>query len=261
MKSRALGCSLVLAAVVCSGQVPAHYVEIKLPPEVKSENFFARFIFSGQDFGDWIRPRPGVSSYAISTMIESRPATGIKAIFYAPGCAIQTLDIPLSESDHPRYSFVCQPVKNISIEGTVTRLDRLYGLDVQLEAKYIVRGARKFLGLDLGIDTSIPVGKVVDLPSDGHFRLEVPDLSQDPLAGAPEFLGEVQIWAKDKASGAIVAKLIPREPEDVKAPREGLRVQHEYVSEIVFAPCTAIPPRRDSFGFAMRPAPYDACDH
>ena len=92
--------TLVVAAGVCSGQVPqpqassTHYVEIKLPRGVISESVFIRYLLAGEDFGAWVRPRLGVSSYIISTTHEGHPATRIKALLYTPGCAIQTLDLP-----------------------------------------------------------------------------------------------------------------------------------------------------------------------
>jgi len=260
MKCPAL--AFLMAVGACFGQLPpyAHYVEIKLPPDVKSENFFARFIFEGQDFGDWIQPRPGVSAYDISTMSEGRQARRLKAIFYAPGCAIRILDIPLSDSENPSYSFACEPVGNITITGSLMRIDRLYGLDVRLEAKYAAHWAREFLGLDRGVLTAIPVGDVANLSEDGRFRLKVPDLSRDPLAGALEYPGELQIWAKDKRTGAIVAKLIPVDPQPAKTQSGGLKVRGEYTEEIVFSPCAMGPPRHDSWGFAVRPPSGDACD-
>jgi hypothetical protein len=91
-----------------------------------SESFFIRYVLKGEDFGGWVQPRSGVSSYFISTTFSGRPATGIKAILYAPGCAIRSFDIPLSGSNHAQYSFICQPIKSISIRGAVLRLDRLW---------------------------------------------------------------------------------------------------------------------------------------
>jgi len=92
--------ALVLVAGDCLGQVPrlptasSHYLEIKFSREVISESVFGRYLLDGKDFGGWIQPRPGVSSYFISTTHEGRSATRIKALLYAPGCAIETLDLP-----------------------------------------------------------------------------------------------------------------------------------------------------------------------
>jgi hypothetical protein len=204
----------------------------------------------------------GVSSYVIRTTLDDQPATGIRAILYAPGCAIQTFDLSLSPSTNPQYSFVCQPLKNTSIVGSITQRDRLYKREVKLQAIYMARWAQAFLGLDRDIFTAIPVGDVAYLSADGRFQLSVPDLSQDPLVTAPDHPGEVRIWDKDTTSDAIVAQLIPISPHLIKVRMGGLNVLNEYPSEIVFAPCAAN--RRqahDKLGFAIRPDASDPCDH
>jgi hypothetical protein len=268
MKCRVIGLlsKLVLVAASGSSQTvrpgsPSHYIEIKLPPEVNSQGFFIRYVLPGEDFGGWIQPLPAVTSYVIGTTSKGRPATGIKAVLYAPGCAIQTLDLTLSGSDNPQYYFICHPVRNTWIEGALTRSDRLYGLDVRLQAKYVARWAPRFMRLEESLITSIPVGTVAYLSADGRFRLEIPDFSQDPLAAAPDHPGEIQIWARDKNSGVVVAQLIPTGAQLIKARMGGLKIQSEYPSEIVFAPCAANPPRvHDRIGFALRPDAGDACD-
>ena len=135
------------------------------------------------------------------------------------------------------------------------------GREVKLQAKYVARWAQSFLGLGDSIVTTIPVGDVAYLSPDGRFRLSVPDFSQDPLAGAPDHPGELQIWATDQASDGIVALLIPAGPQVIKTRMGGLKIRSEYPSEIVFAPCAANPPQvHDAIGFATRPGPSDACD-
>ena len=49
----------------------------------------------------------------------------MKAILYAPGCEIQTLDVNLTGSD-TRYSFIYQRVVDLEIDGILTRTDRLW---------------------------------------------------------------------------------------------------------------------------------------
>jgi hypothetical protein len=258
--------TLVLVAGVCSGQVlqrlasPSHYIEIKLPGGMISESVWVRYLLDGDDFGGWVRPHPGVSSYFISTTHKGRPATRIKAVLYAPGCAIQTLDLPVSGSNNQQYSFICRPLSSVWIAGALARSDCLHGRKVKLQARYIARWAQSFLGLGDGIVTAIPVGEVAHLSPDGRFRLSVPDLSRDPLAGAPDHPGEFEIWARDTASDHIVAQLFPAEPQAMKARMGGLKIQSEYPSETVFAPCASDTPVHDAEGFALRPDVYDACD-
>src|SRR5579863_543887 len=171
MRRRVVGYfdAVVLVAGVCSGQSPqpgassAHYLEITLPRGVISENVFVRYQLAGEEFGGWVQPHPGVSSYFIRTIHKGRPATRIKALLYAPGCAIQTLDLPVSGLNNQQYSFNCRPLSSVWIGGTVTRMDRLYGREVKLQAKYVARWAQSFLELGDGIVTTIPVGDVAYL--------------------------------------------------------------------------------------------------
>jgi hypothetical protein len=259
--------ALVLVAGVCSGQIPqpaaspSRYLEIKLPSGVISESVFVRYQLGGDELGRWVQPHRGVSSYFISTTHEGRPAIRIKALLYAQGCSIETLDLPVSGSSNQQYSFICRPLSNVEIVGALTRTDRLYGREVKLQAKYVARWAQSFLEFGDGIFTAIPVGDLAYLSPDGRFRLSVPDFSQDPLASAPDHAGEIQIWARDKTSGDLVAQLTPVRPQVIKTRMGGLKIQSEYPSEIVFAPCAANPtPRHDAIGFALRPGASDACD-
>ena len=260
--------TLVLVAGVCSGQNPlpaagpSHYLEIKLPRGLISETVFIRYQLAGEKLGGWVQPHSGVSSYFISTTHEGRQATRIKALLYAPSCAIQTFDLPVSGSNNQQFFFICRPLSSVWIAGALTRTDRFYGREVKLQAKYVARWAQSFFEFGDGIVTTIPIGDVTYLSPDGRFRLWVPDFSQDPLAGAPAHPGELQIWARDKASEDIVAQLIPAGLQVIKARMGGLKIQSEYPSEIVFAPCAANPPQvHDAIGFALRPDAFDACDH
>ncbi len=251
--------ALILFTCICSAQIP-RYVEIKLPPGLPSETVFIRYLLAGDDFGDWVRARPGVSSYFIGASRQGRPATQIKAILYAPGCAIQTLDLPVSASSNEPYSFLCRPLPNIWIAGTLTRMDQLSGRELKLRARYIARWAPAFLEIDARILTAIPVGDVADVSRDGHFRLSVPDFSQDPLAGAPDHTGELQIWATDKITQEVVAELIPAGPKSIKTRMGALKIQSEY-PETTFAPCVANPPGiHDAFGFALRTDDTNTCE-
>jgi len=252
---------LVLTAGACLSQIPAHYVAIDIPSGVRSESVFIRYILAGEELGGWVQPHAGVSSYIIGTTREGQSATRIKAILYAPGCAIQTLDLPLSNSNNPRYSFFCQPLTGVWIAGKLTQTERLAGREVNLQARYIARWAQSFLGIGADIPVTIRVGDVAYLSADNSFRISVPDLSRDALAGAADHPGELQIWAKDKAAGDDVAQLTPAGSPSFKTPMGGLKIQSEYPPETVFAPCAANAPRvlLDREGFSIR-AFGDPCD-
>jgi hypothetical protein len=250
MRSAAAG--LFLAAVCCA---QTRYLEIQLAPGITPENVFIRYRLDNDDLGGWVQPRPDVSSYLISTMREGRAATRIKALLYAPGCAIQTLDLPLSGSTNQKYSLTCRPLPNVSIAGVLTLQELLAGHEFNLQARYVARWAQPFFGFDPQLITTIPVGDVVNVSPGGRFKMQVPDFSQD----SP---GEIQIWAREKAGGKIVAQLLPAGPQAIKTRMGGLKLASEYPTEIVFVPCTEHPNRvQDAFGFTLRPKDNaDACE-
>jgi hypothetical protein len=229
--------SVLLNTGFAAGQLPPHYISIHIPDGVGSENVFIRYILAGEDIGGWVQPRADVSSYVIGTTHEGQTAARIKAVLYAPGCAIQTIDFPLSNSTNPQYSFLCQPLSSIWITGKLTQTERLSGREVKLQARYIARWAQDFQGLSAAIPLTIPVGDAADLSADNSFQLSVPDLSKDPLAGTSDHPGELQIWAKDKSTGDDVAQAIPAASAS-RTRMGGLKIQSEYPADIVFAPCS-----------------------
>jgi hypothetical protein len=197
---------------------------------------------------------PNVSSFGISTVADGHAADSMKAILYAPGCEIQTLDLKLTGSDRARYSFICQRVLDLEIHGILARSDRLWRHKVKLQAKYIARWAGSFLGLGDPLITSIPVGQIQPLSADGRFHLLLPDFSQSPGRS-----GEFRIVATDETNEAVVAMLVP--PKSVRTRMGGLVVQKDYPGELIFTPCAASSARvHDHEGFAIRPDISDSCD-
>jgi len=239
---------------------PSHIIEITLPRDVASETVLIRYALEGDDFGGWVESRQGASSYSISAILGGLPA-GIRGIIYASGCAVRTFDISPGPSTYDRYPFSCQPLAPLRIGGTVARMDRLYGREITLQAKYVARWAQRFLRIDESLLTTIPVGEPTDLSRDGKFQLAVPDFAADPIAGAPDHDGEIEIWARDKSTGDLVALLVPTVPASLKVHVGGLKIQRAYPEEVIFTPCASARAQvHDSIGFAHRPDRSDACN-
>ena len=246
-----------LCAILGSGQTSAiresSRVEITVPASVASERLFVRYVLGGQDLGGAVYGPPNVSSFGISTVADGHPADRMKAILYAPGCEIQTLDLKLTGSNI-RYSFICQRVVNLEIHGILARPDRLWRHKVKLQTKYIPRWAGSFLGLGDTLITSIPVGDTTEISADGRFHLLLPDFSQSPGR-----TGEFRIVATDETNEAVVAMLVP--PKSVRTRMGGLVVRKDYPGELIFTPCAASSARvHDHEGFAIRPDISDSCD-
>lgn len=255
-----------IAAALCFGQVertpgnPARIVEITLPPNVPSETVVIRYVLEGDDFGGWVEAKKGAASYSINTTRGGHPAR-IRGLVYAPGCAVRTFDSAPGPSSHERYPFSCSPLPTLRIAGSVARTDRLYGREIVLQAKYVARWAQRFLGIDESLPTSIAVGPSTELSQDGKFQLAVPDFAADPIAGASDHDGEIEIWARDKSTGVLVALLVPTMPASLKVHVGGLKIQGTYPDEVIFTPCASGRAQvHDTIGFARRPDAFDSCN-
>jgi hypothetical protein len=164
-------------------------------------------------------------------------------------------------STYEPYPFSCLPLASLRIGGTVARLDRLYGREIILQAKYVARWAQRFLHIDESLLTSIPVGEPANLSRDGRFQLTVPDFAADPVAGAPDHDGEIEIWARDRSTGDLVGLLVPTEPASLKVHVGGVRIQRTYPEDVILTPCASARAQvHDSIGFAHRPDQSDACN-
>lgn len=232
---------MLAAAPLWAGQAVIH-----LPPGVPSETVFIRYVRAGEKFGGWVRSQPGVFSYAIDTSIGAIPATGLKAIIYAPGCALQTVDLRLQGPKDQEYAFLCRPLANIRIDGRLIEARSLRESGAVIQARYIARWAHNFLGLTDDSVLVIPVGQTESLSADGHFEISVPDLSHDQLAASAD--GDLQFWVKDKTGGNLLAQLVAKGATRFG----GLKIPREYSSELVFAACGVNRGPIHDNGFARR---------
>jgi hypothetical protein len=241
-------------ATVCFGQPSAF--EIRLPSGVPSEHFVIRYFITGAfgGFNGWVDQRRGLPVYRVNTVYQGKPATHFKAILYAPGCAIQTISVALSETSARSYDFACYRLPSIPLNGKLTRTERLRGKVVEIRVNYVAYWAHAFFGISDGFVTTIPVG-VASPDENGDFTVSLPDFSQDELASAPDHPGVFQFWAREKTTGNLIAELVPAE---TKARFGSLEIKSEYPQDLVFTPC-AVTRRIEPKGFAKR-SDVDLCD-
>ena len=227
--ARRLFQGLWLVTAVCRGQAPRaqQSFEIRLPGGVRSEDLMVRYVLAGEAFGGWIQPRAGVSSYRISTTVGGHAARGIKGLVYAPGCAIATFDVRLSNAEREREAFICRPLADIRIEGRLILPDAFHGRTVKLQARFLARGAWTALGLDQSTVPVIQVGEDGGISLDGRFQIAVPEPS------STEEQRELQIWARDTISGDLVALLIQADSKAACTRIGGLKIIREYPRKLL----------------------------
>ena len=230
----------------------ASQVVIHLPPGLPSETVFIRYVRAGEKFGGWVRSQPGVSSYSIDTSIGAIPALGLKAVIYAPGCAIQTIDMRLPGPKDEEYAFLCKPLASVRIEGRLIEARSLRENGALIQARYIARWAHSFLGLTDDSVLVIPLSETESLSADGRFEISLPDLIHDQLAASAD--GDLQFWVRDKTGENLLAQLIAKGATRLG----GLKIPREYPPELVFAACGVNRPPIHDNGFARR-SDLDAC--
>jgi hypothetical protein len=237
---------------LCSAQT-APYVEIKLPVGVRSETVFVRYALDN-DFGGWVDPHPDLSSYFINTTRQGIAAARFRALIYAPGCAIQTVDLPTSGPSVPRYPFACEPLPSVRLTGAIIKSDQLQGLEISLEVKFVAHW-----GFGDDWPTDIPVAVTRYASDDGGFEVSLPVLVDDPAA-SPDRAGEFQILTRDRTSGNILAQLVPT-VSSLRTHKGGLEIRKAYPDKLEFAACPLRSPHlHDAIGFSIRPTAQDTCD-
>lgn len=190
------------------------------------------------------------------------PSTHIRAILYAPGCQLQTFDLPITELRAYNYSFQCHAVPQTEIQGVVTRADRLSTYSWAIQARYVAGWAPQFFGYDDGTATVIPLESTSNFdPRDLTFRLSMPDLSQDVLANSQNHPGQIQIWAQDAKTGKRIAKLrlISSLTENAHKRFGDLPIGMPTRSLLQFASCAMPPEEHDAYGFGKPADAGDVC--
>jgi hypothetical protein len=209
----------------------------------------------------WMTPPDGNPIYAI-TRLSAGDRARVRGIVYSPGCALQAFDIAIQEPRSYRYSFACEPIPQIEIRGSIPQKGRLYDGDVGIEAKYVVDWAPEFFKHDDGTVTEIPLGGSARLDDQNQFRLLIPDLSRDKLAGSRDHGGEIRIFVRNQESGQLVDRLgfISQEPELRRTRFGGIPTGLIRPDSGVFAFCPIGSVFvHDEFGFAVRPEMRSAC--
>jgi len=270
-----LGVSLAMIlariAVICAistvlafsamGQTPTATLEIQFAGH--SSGFWGRYAicYGRNRIAGWTSPQNG-EAHRIEG-IFSGPKTRIKGVLYAPGCALQTMDVSIKEARPYQYSFRCDPVPQTEIQGVTGPLDPLHrGHKVRIEAKYVALWAPAFFGYDDGTATEIPLAGESSVDEQGHFRLSIPDFRKDKLASSPNHAAEIRIWARDQNDDQVFAKLRLLSGDYKIQPTRfgGIPLDSIGSSLLEFATCYANPPAmRDEFGFSVRGLAENDC--
>lgn len=246
-----------LLFVLCFGQNSDHLASVDVHFAGHAPGFWGRYIVIDKEKRrtGWIRSLDGADVYRISG-VSAAQGTRLKAILYAPACALQTLDLSMAGLRDYQYVFTCKPLPQLEIHGMLGRLQRRSDGNSEIRAKYIAIWAPAFFEYDDGTDTEIPLGGSASFDSLYLFRLSIPDLSKDKVANSADHPGEVRLAMRDPVSGRVVDQLrISPQTAGMQPTRfGGIPVSLLRTSPLVFTFCSAnADVDHDEYGFGIRP--------
>jgi hypothetical protein len=226
--------SILAGEITCVGQAPGQTtilrtVSILLRLDVPSETVQIDYFMSGAfgGYGGNDGPiRPGLRSYEIPAFVDGKPASDFKIAIYAPGCQIETADIPLTGGRIVEHPFKCQRIRSTELAGQIPA-DAVGPRD-EVAISYLAPWVSgNFFGIADGPTTEFQIATVPVNPA-GMFRVDLSDLS----AGPPNsYQGSWWLQLQDHSTGNRIADL--RAPQDL-ADDLDLRVQPSYPGIVMF---------------------------
>jgi hypothetical protein len=152
-----------------------------------------------------------------------------KALVWAPGCQMKHFDIAVEKSDID-LQFACEPLKTVRLLGRVKGVE--IGQNITVSANYMALGTCVWMDACKG-PCMIHCGgpqimsiATADVASDGSFKMDLPDLSADPIvANDPsaevEFrlngVKQIPLLQPEGSQGTTI-KVAPSYPDIVLAP-------------------------------------------
>jgi len=173
--------------------------------------------------------RPDDNQIVVKTGVEGRPARGIRAIVFSPGCQFATISADNLSANSRQADFHCQKLATTPLHGK-TDVSGFAGKELQVEALYVCDWAGQFFGVPRLAISPLTLAKT-KVEGDGTFAMELPDFTSDPLWTSLSHNATLMFFLVDSATGAQLARLSA--PRDLSR-RGSLKVASSYPDEITF---------------------------
>jgi hypothetical protein len=227
--------TLLFAVNGLAQSTPLPKVSIALPADVRSEKVWVQYVLYGPfgaHGGNGVR-KPGSQLIEIVAAGEGKRADGMKMLVWAPGCKIQTFDIPIRESADVYESFVCSPLPSITLVGQIKNAHMDGKKPAEVRVDYLALWACSFFGL---VDCMVPqasVGTAIPDPQ-GIFEIDVPDFSADPISSDSDRGAEFQLALREVKTWNLIAFLEP-ELETLRTRSRALKIVPSYPANLAFS--------------------------
>jgi hypothetical protein len=208
--------------------------EITIPPNVKSEQVQIQYLLVGGfgGYGSFVKPEVGKRSYSIPTTVESKSATGLKAIIYSLGCKFVTVDVPTLAGSSRKADFICKRLPTTALSGRIQQPEALRGHEYELVVNLTAPWGMKFFGIEDGIVPSFHITTVTP-SADGSFHARLPNFFHDATSSDAKLPSTFRLVAREKQTGNNLGKLLPADAKSNQS--GGLRLRARYSGEVAFS--------------------------
>ena len=225
-----------LAAQAPSSPDNSPSVSISLPPNISSDMIQVHYYLTGPfgGYGGYAERRLPSHSYEIKTSVESRPATEIKMVVYAPGCRIQTFDLLITQGSHVKQEFICQPLPRVTLSGQIIPSEMVRNPNTELTVSYMAYWEHEFFGIWDGFVLEFQLATVRP-QADGNFQVTLPDFSDDTRGSSSFPQGaSLRLMLRDSETLNHISWQLEPEGADLTSEDGHLRIRPFYPSGLKF---------------------------
>ena len=217
--------------------------EIRLPPEIRSEQVQARYFLTGPfgGLGSFLKAEPEQNVYLIGTSVNHQAAETLKVIIYAPGCQIVTIVVPSLSESEKTADVSCEDLPSITFNGRVELPEPLRSRPYEVEITYMAYWDHDFFGIAEGMVSSFHLARVTP-DEGGAFHVLLPNFTKDAVTESFHRNAGLQFIARERDTGNIVSFLVPANKE-WKNLRD-LPVKPKYPTPVLFKPLPESPQKQ-----------------
>jgi len=237
-----LGLPLLLAVGFSWAQEeePAPF-EIRLPPEIRSEQVQVRYFLTGPfgGLGSFLTAEPEQNAYLIGTSVNHQAAETLKVILYAPGCQIVTIAVPSLSGSEKGADVSCEDLPPITFNARVDLPAPLRSRPYEVEINYMAYWAFDFFHTPEGGVTTFHLARVTP-DEGGAFQVFLPNFTKDAVTESFHRNAGLQFIARERDTGNIVCLLTPANVQG-KISEYDLPIKPKYATPVVFKPLPESP--------------------
>jgi len=154
-------------------------------------------------------------------------------IVYAPGCEIQTFNLPLSPDSRAKEEFDCRPVAKVTLSGQIERRDLVGHKRAELFVTYMATWAYGFFGISDGAETEFEVASVFP-DVNARFEVDLPYFQIDAAPPSPNRSASFRLMLRDPKTWNPIAFNLEPAAHEFMTEEHTLRIQSHYPANLKF---------------------------